>query len=333
MKIISKFIFIIMILIIVLVSSALAEVPNSILFQGILKDKTTGQLINSNNLSLTLTLYTDAAGQNAVQPFPFTNVKVVNGVYSVTLTPNSADIFNQQLYVKVEADGAQIGSELFPIHSSPSAIYAKKANTAVDADKLDGEHKSFFQNASNITSGALDPQRIGSQIAGQALSQSASGSLNVNIGDGLIIDNPTNKIQSTPVSIDGITTKPANLAISSGASDSLKTNNKTSIVSAINELYNSRKILKCGTIEIAAHGAWNDEVFNIDVSDLNLSDTNYFISLTPCFNDVYGITPPAAVYCIFAKNKTNTSFKIFYHDIGSNPNSNNKIFVDWMVVK
>jgi hypothetical protein len=119
--------YLLVFLMIVLASTVVAAVPQSINYQGYLTDA--GRLPVNGTTSITFSLYTSATGTSSLWTETQQSVPVANGVYSAVLgsvTPLTLP-FDTQYYL-----GVQTGTddEMTPRHELTSAPYALRAVTA-----------------------------------------------------------------------------------------------------------------------------------------------------------------------------------------------------------
>ncbi|MFB3896419.1 MAG: hypothetical protein ACE14V_08970 [bacterium] len=158
-------------------------IPQRINYQAVLKNKTTGQILPDGNYTISFRLYSAATGGAALwaetAPVTITNGILAHQLGSVT-TINLP--FDQGYYLGVQVAG---DSEMTPREELVSLGYAFVAqnaemlngynpgnssgnislnngtlNTNLNADKLDSQHGSFYQNASNLSSGILPSGRL-----------------------------------------------------------------------------------------------------------------------------------------------------------------------------
>ncbi len=117
---------------------ACAEVPNVINYQGYLTDSSGSPL--KGTVNVTLTFWDALTGGNTLgAPKSYPNAEVNNGVLSQNV--DVSDItFDNPVYVETTVNG----ETLAPRQLVTSVPFAYRANTAANADKLDGRDSSEF---------------------------------------------------------------------------------------------------------------------------------------------------------------------------------------------
>ncbi|MBN2562218.1 MAG: hypothetical protein JXQ75_14940 [Phycisphaerae bacterium] len=116
-------------------------------------------------------LYDAAVGGNLIGgPIDAADWAVEQGLFTVQLDFGS--VFNGQerwLLIGVRPDDSAgdftLLSPLQLLTVAPYAAYALQGGTATNADTLDGQHGSFYQNASNLNAGTLPDARLSSNVA------------------------------------------------------------------------------------------------------------------------------------------------------------------------
>ena len=87
------------------------------------------------------------------------NVPINNGLFPATLDFGGEAFFGDARWLEIAV--YQVGSGYItltprqPLTAAPYALFALSAPTGGDADTLDGQHGSFYQNASNVNAGTL----------------------------------------------------------------------------------------------------------------------------------------------------------------------------------
>ncbi len=130
-----------------------------------------GQLRNSSapsngNHDFEFLLFDSLSGGNQLgATIVLTNVTVADGVFSVQLN------FGSQfpgairfLEIHVRQSGGGVFTPLSPrqpVTSAPYSVKSLNADTAANAAQLNGQAGSFYQNASNLSSGTLNNARLG----------------------------------------------------------------------------------------------------------------------------------------------------------------------------
>jgi hypothetical protein len=158
-------------------------IPQKINYQAVLKNKASGQIMPDGNYTLTFRLYSVVTGGSALWTETATST-ITNGILAHQLGSVTALnlAFDQNYYLGMQVAG---DSEMVPREQLISLGYAFVAqnaemvdgynpgnssgniplnngtlNTNLNADKLDGQHQTFYQNASNLTTGTLSANRL-----------------------------------------------------------------------------------------------------------------------------------------------------------------------------
>ncbi len=116
------------------VTTAWAQLPRTISYQGILADSA-GNFLPDGNHALTLTLYDAAAGGNVVFTETQSTVPVVRGVFNSILGSATAGgippgvLFDRAYFLGVKVDGGAELTPRTPLTASPYALHAAVADT------------------------------------------------------------------------------------------------------------------------------------------------------------------------------------------------------------
>lgn len=125
-----------LILVVVLLCFSLAvlsvAIPKRINYQGVLKNKSTGQILPDGNYSVTFRLYTVSSGGSAVWS-ETTTVTITNGIlnYQLGSAVTLNLVFDQTYYLGIQVSG---DSEMTPRERLTSVGYAYRAANADNAD-------------------------------------------------------------------------------------------------------------------------------------------------------------------------------------------------------
>jgi hypothetical protein len=195
-------------------SVAVAQVPRTISYQGLLTDGS-GNFIADGNHSLTIKLYESASGGSAVYEESQTTA-IVKGLFNViigSVTPVPASLaFDKAYYMGVAVDG---GAELVPrsaITAAPYAMYASVAGTANSlAPGVTGVVTSLNEKSGAVTlqgGGATTVTSLGNVITISSTGGSGgTGIQGVQSTDGSIgITNSTGPIADLSIPNGSITT-------------------------------------------------------------------------------------------------------------------------------
>jgi hypothetical protein len=133
--------------VLVLCSTAYAQVPREIHFQGFLTDAGTNPL--TGTYSIVFRIYDADTGGAPLWEETHATVDVANGYYDVTLGVTTALnlAFDVQYYlaIEVQADG-----EMTPRFAMAAAPYALRAAVADDAENLNGQAGSYYSDYNNL---------------------------------------------------------------------------------------------------------------------------------------------------------------------------------------
>jgi len=110
-----------------------ADVPETMTFQGLLRD---GDTPLTGTAHLTFALYPDSTGGSPLWTHDAGSIEVDQGLYSVTLGPLTGLAFDQAYWLQVTVDGTVL-TPRYPLHSVPYALRASAAATADRATTAD----------------------------------------------------------------------------------------------------------------------------------------------------------------------------------------------------
>jgi hypothetical protein len=179
--------------------AAQAQTPlgSEFTYQGQLKE---GGLPFTGSADLRFQLYDADDGGMLVGTNSAPNVPINNGLFTVTLDFGSEAFFGDARWLEIAVYKIGVGYVTLtprqPITAAPYALYALSAATVGNADTLDGQHGSFYQNASNLNAGTLPSGRL-SGVYSNALTLNNSGNNLTGAGAGLTALNASNVSSGT----------------------------------------------------------------------------------------------------------------------------------------
>ncbi|HEY6171088.1 MAG TPA: hypothetical protein VIX80_02400, partial [Candidatus Kapabacteria bacterium] len=200
-------------LILLLSSVAVAQVPRTISYQGLLTDGS-GNFIADGNHSLTIKLYESASGGAAIYE-ESQSTAIVKGLFNViigSVTPIPTSLaFDKAYYMGVAVNGS---AELVPrsaISAAPYALYASVAGTANSlAPGATGVVTSLNEKSGAVTlqgGGGTTITSLGNVITVSSTGGGGTGIQGVQNTDGsLAITNPNGPTATLSVADGGITT-------------------------------------------------------------------------------------------------------------------------------
>lgn len=198
-------------LMLLLSSVAVAQVPRTISYQGLLTDGS-GNFIADGNHSLTIKLYESASGGTAVYE-ESQSVAIVKGLFNVMIggvTPIPTSLaFDKAYYLGVSVDG---GTELVPrsaISAAPYTMYASVAGMANSlAPAVTGVVTSVNEKSGAVTlqgGGGTTITSVGNVITVSSTGGGGTGIQGVQNSDGsLTIANPNGPTATISVADGGI---------------------------------------------------------------------------------------------------------------------------------
>jgi hypothetical protein len=146
------------------VSATLAGTPlgTAFTYQGQLKED--GVPVNDPARSMWFRLYDTSLGGFPVGGMLPAGVRIDKGLFTVQLDFGINAFDGNKRWLEIDVLKPGVGYfTLTPrqeITATPYAAYAPRATYADDADTLDGQHGSFYQDASNLTTGTLSKDRL-----------------------------------------------------------------------------------------------------------------------------------------------------------------------------